>query len=139
MHFNPKISFCEAILKAFNNIFDYYERSRRSEFQYFYLFLLSIEIVVAINLIIIENNTITIIISIDFLIITILVGLPLSVRRLHDIGKTDWLILIFLIPFGIIILIIQFTTDSQKETNKYGPSEKYDGSSIKTEPSTFDL
>ena len=139
MHFNPKISFCEAILKAFNNIFDYYERSRRSEFQYFYLFLLSIEIVVAINLIIIENNTITIIISIDFLIITILVGLPLSVRRLHDIGKTGWLILIFLIPFGIIILIIQFTTDSQKETNKYGPSEKYDGSSIKTEPSTFDL
>jgi len=137
MCFKSKVSFCQAILKAFNNIFDYHERSRRTEFWYFNLFLLSIEILAAFILIIIKNKIITIIISIDFLIITIIVGLPLSVRRLHDIGKTGWLILIFLIPFGFIILIIWFATDSQKETNIYGPSEKYGNPSIKVDPSSY--
>ena len=55
--------------------------------------------------------------------------LPLSVRRLHDTGKSGWFILLGLIPFvGGIILLIFFCMDSQPETNEYGPSPKYSGS-----------
>ena len=54
-----------------------------------------------------------------------LVSLPLCIRRLHDIGKSAWIILIGLIPIvGPIILLVFFCKDSQRESNKWGESPK---------------
>ena len=51
-------------------------------------------------------------------------SLAVSVRRLHDIGKSGWWLLIALIPIiGIILLIVWFATDS-KEDNQYGKNPK---------------
>ena len=51
-------------------------------------------------------------------------SLAVSLRRLHDIGKSGWWLLIALIPLiGAILLIVWFATDS-KEDNQYGKNPK---------------
>ena len=48
-----------------------------------------------------------------------------SIRRLHDVGKSGWFALITLIPLiGGIWFIILMCTDGDKEENTYGPSPK---------------
>ena len=52
-------------------------------------------------------------------------SLAVSIRRLHDIGKSGWFILISLVPvIGGIILIIFSLMDSQPGSNAYGPNPK---------------
>ncbi|MCD6594881.1 DUF805 domain-containing protein [bacterium] len=52
-------------------------------------------------------------------------GLAVSVRRLHDIGKSGWFILISLIPFiGPIWLLVLMCTDSESGENDYGTNPK---------------
>ena len=52
-------------------------------------------------------------------------SIALSVRRLHDIGRTGWWLLIAFIPFiGAIVLLVFFVLDSRKEGSKYGPPRK---------------
>lgn len=52
-------------------------------------------------------------------------SLAVSVRRLHDIGKSGWTILLGLIPFvGGIILLVFCCQDSQPQENKWGASPK---------------
>ncbi len=40
-------------------------------------------------------------------------GLAIEVRRLHDIGKSGWWLLIGLIPFGGIVLLVFYCMDSK--------------------------
>jgi len=52
-------------------------------------------------------------------------GLAVSVRRLHDVGKSGWYLLINLIPIaGSIWFLVLTCTDSQPGDNKYGPNPK---------------
>lgn len=52
-------------------------------------------------------------------------GIAVTVRRLHDIGKSGWWGLVALIPLiGSLILIYFAAKDSQPETNEYGPNPK---------------
>ncbi len=52
-------------------------------------------------------------------------GLAASVRRLHDVGKSGWYLLVYLIPIaGPIWLLVLLCTDSQPGDNKYGPNPK---------------
>lgn len=52
-------------------------------------------------------------------------SLAVSIRRLHDVGKSGWFILIGLVPVvGGIILIIFSLLDSQPGSNAYGPNPK---------------
>ncbi len=55
----------------------------------------------------------------------LLPSLGVSVRRLHDVGKSGWFLLIALIPvIGAIWLLVLFCTNSQPGVNKYGPNPK---------------
>jgi uncharacterized membrane protein YhaH (DUF805 family) len=55
--------------------------------------------------------------------------LAVTVRRLHDTGKSGLLLLLFLIPFVNFILVIVFFVfycmDSAPGDNQYGPNPKY--------------
>jgi len=52
-------------------------------------------------------------------------SLAVTVRRLHDVGKSGWFILVGLIPLiGSIWLLVLFCTDSKPGENQYGPSPK---------------
>lgn len=54
-------------------------------------------------------------------------SLAVSVRRLHDVGKSGWNLLIGLIPLlGAIWLLVLFATDSQEGSNEWGPNPKTD-------------
>jgi uncharacterized membrane protein YhaH (DUF805 family) len=52
-------------------------------------------------------------------------GLAVGVRRLHDVGKSGWMLLIAFIPFvGAIWLLVLFATDGNPNENKYGVNQK---------------
>jgi len=52
-------------------------------------------------------------------------SLAVSVRRLHDTGRSGWWLLIGLIPvIGFIVLLVFMVTDSNPGQNLYGPSPK---------------
>ena len=52
-------------------------------------------------------------------------GLAVSVRRLHDTGRSGWWFLISLVPFiGTVIFLILMALDSEEGENKYGPNPK---------------
>jgi len=52
-------------------------------------------------------------------------SLSVTVRRLHDIGKSGWMLLIAIIPlFGAIWFLISMVMDGDAGTNKYGSNPK---------------
>lgn len=52
-------------------------------------------------------------------------SLALSVRRLHDTGRSGWFLLLNLIPYiGGIIIFVFTVLDSQPGPNQYGPNPK---------------
>lgn len=52
-------------------------------------------------------------------------GLAVSVRRLHDVGKSGWFFFVVLIPLaGAIWLLVLFCTDSNPGVNEYGANPK---------------
>lgn len=56
---------------------------------------------------------------------TLIPTLAVSVRRLHDIGKSGWYYLIGIIPIvGPIILLIWFFTEGNDFTNNWGEDPK---------------
>ena len=80
------------------------------------------------------------IIALSVLIVLFSCGfmLPLlaaTVRRLHDIGKRGEYIFITFVPlYGPITLLVLLCRDSQPETNKFGPSPKYNQAQMQTQP-----
>ena len=122
------INFFKVIKKDICNIFDYKTRSQRKE--YFFWYLISVIASVIIGIIvgfIMEFVSVLgeIILSL-FLILVFAVSLPLGIRRLHDIGKSSWFILLGLIPIaGPIVLLVFFCRDSVKESNQWGESPKF--------------
>ena len=59
-------------------------------------------------------------------LVWLLPGLAVSVRRLHDIGKSGWNLLWILLPIvGAIMLIYWCCQDSQPEENKWGANPKF--------------
>jgi len=52
-------------------------------------------------------------------------SIAVAVRRLHDVGKSGWMLLIGFIPLiGAIWLLVLFVTDSHPGENEYGPNPK---------------
>lgn len=55
----------------------------------------------------------------------ILPSISVSIRRLHDVGMSGWLILIGLIPYiGGLFMLVVGLIPSQLQTNQYGPYPK---------------
>ncbi len=122
------VKYLNVIKKDICNLTDYKTRSRRNEYFYWYLIAVLASFIIAIIVgFIMEFVPVLgeIILSL-FLAFLFIVSLPLGIRRLHDIGKNTWYILIGLIPIvGQIILLVFFCKDSSKESNKWGDSPKY--------------
>lgn len=60
-----------------------------------------------------------------YLIAIILPTLAVGVRRLHDTGKSGWLMLIILIPLiGGVILFAFDCVEGNRGPNRYGPDPK---------------
>ncbi len=58
-------------------------------------------------------------------LVVLIPGIALGVRRLHDIGKSGWCLLLFLIPIVNIILIFAWLCkEGDHNTNEYGANPK---------------
>ncbi len=112
----------------------FHGRASRSEFWYFMLFYLLIDIVLVFIDLLIVDPMLGItpdqagqggVLEIIFALAMLIPSIALAVRRLHDIGKSGWWYLIGFIPLvGALVLLYFFVLDSQPGTNQYGPNPK---------------
>ena len=117
-------------LKCLKQYFDFSGRARRKEYWMFVLFNVIISIVLAIIDISIgtfsEESRIGILGGI-YALAVLFPGLAVSIRRLHDIGKSGWYYLVAFIPLvGAIILLVWFCTEGMPESNEWGEDPKKD-------------
>ena len=56
----------------------------------------------------------------------LLPSIGLGVRRLHDVGKSGWMLLISLVPFGIIYVIYLLAQKGDEDINQYGTPVSYE-------------
>ncbi|MES2284888.1 MAG: DUF805 domain-containing protein [Bacteroidota bacterium] len=100
--------------KVLQNYATFDGRARRSEYWYFVLFNFIVTIVLAILGIMVNFPFVDSIYSLAVLLPSIAVG----VRRMHDVGKSGWFILI---PIYNLILAC---TDGDSQANGYGADPK---------------
>ena len=119
-------------LKVLNQYSDFNSRARRKEYWMFALvnFIISTLIVGVDNALGFSFNYIgnvsgTGVFNLLYNLLILIPSLAVAVRRLHDIGKSGWMLLIGLIPLvGAIWLLIFLLRDSEAGENKYGPNPK---------------
>ena len=118
----------EWYLKVLKNYVGFSGRARRNEYWMFVLF----NIIFAVVAMILDN-----VLGLAskeygygpiyglYALAVFLPGLAVSVRRLHDIGKSGWWLLIALIPIvGAIMLIIWDVREGERGDNRFGPDPK---------------
>lgn len=112
-------------MKCMRKYVDFSGRARRKEYWYFYLFQVLITLAIGIISLMIglgEDgfNAISGLVSLAFL----LPNLSVFARRLHDVNRSGWWMLISLTIIGIIPLFIWLVSETKPETNKWGQPAK---------------
>jgi uncharacterized membrane protein YhaH (DUF805 family) len=115
-------------LKVLKQYADFNGRARRKEYWMFVLF----NMIFAIVAMILDNVLGIAMEGIGYgplyglyLLAIIIPSIAVGVRRLHDIGKSGWMMLISFIPLiGGIWLLVLFVTDGNPGENEYGANPK---------------
>lgn len=108
------MNFQDAITSVFRNYANFKGRAARSEYWWFALFSL---IVSAIMSVVDGSGTLSAVWS----LLVLLPSLAVGARRLHDIDRSGWWLLIGLIPLlGLLVLIWFFATRGNAGTNRFG-------------------
>lgn len=114
-------------LKVLKQYADFNGRARRTEFWMYVLFNFIITIVLGSIDRLIGTVTLTGfgLFSGFYGLAVLIPSLAVSVRRLHDIGKSGWMLLLLLIPIiGGIWLIVLCIIDGNPGENEYGINPK---------------
>ena len=112
------MGFGRAISAGFSNYVNFRDRACRSEYWYWVLFVILGDIVtIIIDALIGAQVTSSI-----FGLVVLIPGIAVSIRRLHDLDRTGWWILLGFIPLiGWIILLIWYVTKGTDGPNRFGP------------------
>lgn len=127
------MTFAQAISTCFSKYVTFSGRAARSEFWYFTLFLVLAGIVFGVIDAIVfgtepEDGQLF---SAVFSLATILPSISVTVRRLHDGGRSGWWWWLWLIPLvGWIILLIWYIQKGTDGPNDYGPDPLDPGASF---------
>ena len=135
----PSMSLGESLTSVFNKYATFTGRARRSEYWWFTGCYFVIQVIFNFASLGMLAGTMSGDISYNdpsysiFQTMSVIVGLGLflpslavTVRRLHDIGKSGWNILWVAIPIvGVIVVLVWMCQDSDVVANKYGESPKY--------------
>lgn len=98
----PMVSFPEAIKRGFNNYFVFRGRATRAEFWWWWLFSFAVQIVGSI----VDAVTgLPGILGTLLGLALVIPSLSVTVRRLHDINKSGWWLLLWFVPLAIAIII----------------------------------
>lgn len=115
-------------LKVLRQYADFDGRARRMEYWMFTLinFLISMVLYLpALYLMMDSENPAFLSIYMIYSLALLVPSIAVMVRRLHDVGKSGWYVLISFIPIvGAIWLLILLFTDSDSGSNEYGPNPK---------------
>jgi uncharacterized membrane protein YhaH (DUF805 family) len=120
------MNFTAAIQSGFQNYFGFSGRAPRSAYWYWVLFVVLVQIATNIVDAIAfpdfldgtQNGPITVLVSLALLI----PGLAVSVRRLHDIDRSGWWLLIAFVPLvGWVLIIVWQCTKGTAGANRFGP------------------
>ena len=120
------MNFVEAVKSGYQNYVNFSGRSARSAFWWWVLFQFIVSIVIAMveggghasaGMMSYNAGPIAMVWSLA----NLLPGIAVAVRRLHDIDKSGWWLLIGLIPLiGWIILIVWYATKGTTGSNRFG-------------------
>ena len=107
-----------AVKTCFAKYVDWNGRAQRSEYWWWVLFVIIVSIVLTIIDIAVLRGQL---LSSLWSLATLLPGLFVGVRRLHDLDKSGWWWLIVLVPIiGILLLLYWFVQPSQEGENRFG-------------------
>ena len=126
------MTFADAVKTVLSKYADFTGRARRSEYWWFVLFTVLVGFAASIidSILGTRNSTGTGLVAGLANLALLLPSLAVGARRLHDTGRSGWwLLLIFAILIGWIILIVWYCQDSDAGDNQYGPSPKAGGPS----------
>ena len=108
-------------VKCLKQYADFSGRARRTEYWMFYLINVVIGAVLGFVCGLIGITAVAYIYSLAVLV----PGIAVGVRRMHDIGKSGWWVLISLIPLiGTIWFIVLTCQDSMPGNNQWGVNPK---------------
>ncbi len=107
-------------LKKFS---DFEGRARRKEYWMFFLFVFIVSLVLGMIDEVITPGGIGML-GLIFQLAVLIPTIAVAIRRMHDVGKSGWFILI---PIYNLILAI---TEGEKGENQYGPDPKGEGDEI---------
>lgn len=112
----------EWYLKALKNYAVFHGRARRKEYWHFTLFNTLFAFLLGIlSMLLFSSSWPAELLALG----TVLPGLAVSVRRLHDIGKSGWWLLFGIVPLlGPVTLFIFHIREGDGDENAYGPDPK---------------
>jgi uncharacterized membrane protein YhaH (DUF805 family) len=116
-------------LAVLRNYAGFSGRARRKEYWMFTLFSIIFSIVAslldgALDTKVGPDGSLGLI-SMVYSLAVFIPSLAVGVRRLHDIGKSGWYLLIVFIPLaGVIWLLVLLCTEGQRGANEYGENPK---------------
>ncbi|MEE9407473.1 MAG: DUF805 domain-containing protein [Polaribacter sp.] len=126
-------------LKVLKQYADFSGRARRKEFWMFMLFHFIIVLLIVFLMIFStgyldsneEPNFVVLIVLLIYFLGTIVPTLAVTVRRLHDIGKSGtWYFISFIPYIGSFWLLILNCMDGESKSNKWGQNPKGLGNDI---------
>ena len=110
------MNFGDAIKVCFTKYVGFEGRATRSEYWWWVLFI----VLVSIALCALKLQMLSGVFSLGVLLPSLAVG----ARRLHDIGKSGWWLLVWLIPLvGWLVLLFFAVQPSQSGSNEYGAGQ----------------
>lgn len=111
------MDFMQSVKTVLKNYANFNDRSRSSEYWWWFLaYLVGYVILVFIGGVIGAAE----ILSGLFALALLVPNIAVSVRRFHDIGKSGWWVLIFIIPLVGLIAMIYFFIKPSDGPNQYG-------------------
>ncbi|QGF23214.1 DUF805 domain-containing protein [Raineyella fluvialis] len=119
------MGFSEAITTGFRKYVDFSGRATRAEFWYWVLFAFVVDVVASILDNVLGLGQMPVISGLVSLAL-LLPGIAVAVRRLHDLGRSGWVVLLNLVPVlgGLFLIFAFYIKDSQAADNAYGPNPK---------------
>ncbi len=120
------MSFQDAVRVCLSKYADFQGRARRSEYWWFVVFTAVVTTIGSVldALVGTGYGSYGLIEGVAALAL-LLPSLAVGARRLHDVGRSGWLLLLLIIPvLGALFLVIAFFIRDSQPENRYGPSPK---------------
>jgi uncharacterized membrane protein YhaH (DUF805 family) len=115
------MNFTQAISSGFQNYVGFSARAARSEYWFWTLFTVLVSIAATlIDLALFRSfdfSPLSTIVSLGLLLPSLAVG----VRRLHDLDRTGWWLLLIITVIGSILLLVWFCMRGTAGPNRFGP------------------